>query len=466
MDKLKKLVAKVAEINGRIDALLAHDELTAEQQAEHDSLVAEHQKAVAAVAREQARLAREAEAEQLQATVDAAANRQARTIPATPAPGTNRLTDAASNPTPTAPATPRDPREVATWGFPNFGAFAAEVHRSTISQRPSQRIITGFEIARSAAATGMGEAIGSDGGFLVPQEFSSRIFERMYDGESLLSRTDQYPVAGNSISFPRNAETSRATGSRWGGVQTYWRGEGGTPTATKPTFGKLTLTLHKLISMGVISDELLEDAGAALEQYLFRCFGDEITFTVNDSLINGTGAGMPLGVLQADCTVSVSKETGQSAATVNATNILKMWSRMFARCRSAAAWFINQDVEPQLYSMQIGTGVANQVVYMPPGGLSQAPYATLMGRPVIPTEYNPTLGTVGDIMLVDFSQWATAIKSGGTKQEVSMHLYFDRDEQAFRVTYRVDSQPWWPAALTPFKGSATQSCAVTLATRA
>ena len=48
------------------------------------------------------------------------------------------------------------------------------------------------------------------------------------------------------MAFPRNAETSRANGSRWGGVRAYWRDEGDQATATKATFGRLTLTLKKV----------------------------------------------------------------------------------------------------------------------------------------------------------------------------------------------------------------------------
>ena len=72
--------------------------------------------------------------------------------------------------------------------------------------------------------------------------------------------------------FPRNAETSRANGSRWGGVRAYWHDEGEQNTATYPTFGRLQLTLHKLFVMVNATDELLEryGRGIALEQYLFR----------------------------------------------------------------------------------------------------------------------------------------------------------------------------------------------------
>lgn len=471
--KQKDATIKALEaVNAKLKTLLAQDTLTDDQRKEHDGLKVERTRLKAKVADLDVEIAEANATEQLKAAAEISkaqatqeANRRAddlvrgqrRSEPDSPG-GTSAET---GNLTAVRGASIAE-----NWGFRTFSEFAHEVYNCRQFQTHPTRILNAYKQAANMAATGMGEAIGSDGGFLVPTEFSRRVFERVYAAGSLLSRTDIYNISGNTITFPRIDETSRATGSRSGGVQAYWRGEGGTATATKPKLGRFTLTLNKLIAMGVATDELMEDSSEALDQFLYRHFSNEIDFLVSDSLVNGTGAGQPIGILNADCTVSVSKETGQSAATLNATNILKMWSRMFAGCRMNSVWLINQDVEPQLYSMQIGTGVANQVVYMPPGGLSQNPYATLMGRPVVPVEYCATLGTVGDIILVDLSQWATAVKSGGPKQAVSMHLYFDRDEQAFRVTYRLDSRPWWASALTPYKGSNTQSCAVTLATRA
>jgi HK97 family phage major capsid protein len=370
-------------------------------------------------------------------------------------------------PLPTVPATPADRGEERMWGFKSLGHFAHEVRTSRLNGSPSPMIQKAFGSDLVVkAATGMGELIGSDGGYLVPPEFSQKIFERVYQQNDLLGRTDKYPVSGNSMVFPRNNESSRANGSRWGGVRAYWVAEGSSITRSAPTFGRLTMNLHKLACLARVTDELLADA-PALSGYLNRVFPDEINFVVGDSLVNGTGAGQPQGILNAPCTVSVSKETGQAAASVVPQNLVKMWSRLFRGMasgeNSGAVWFINQDVNPQLQLMTLGIGTAGVVTYMPPGGLSGKPYATLMGAPVVETEWNPTLGTVGDIILADMSQMVSISKSMESAQ--SMHLYFDTDETAFRVTFRLDAQPWWASALTPFKGTATQSCFVTLATR-
>ena len=350
-----------------------------------------------------------------------------------------------------------DPRA----GFKHFGEFALAVKDACQpGKRPDDRLAL-----MAKTASGLGENTGADGGFLVPTEFIQQILDRVYAVNNLLAMTDSYTVASNVIAFPRSAETSRATGSRWGGVRAYWRDEGEQNTAVFPTFGRLQLTLRKLFVMINASDELLSDSqGIALEQYLFRVASEEINFVVSDAILNGTGSGQPLGILNSACLVTTAKESSQSAATVVTNNIVKMWAAMFAPCRQNAVWLIHQDVEPQLYTMTIGTSGAQIVAYMPPGGLSANPYATLMGRPVIPVEWCATLGNVGDIILADLRQYVTATK-GMIETALSIHLRFDYDESVFRFIFRIDGQPWWTAPLTPYKGSDVQSCFVALAAR-
>lgn len=350
-----------------------------------------------------------------------------------------------------------DPRA----GFKNFGDFAHAVRNACQpGRRPDERLAL-----ITKTASGLGEDVGTSGGFLVPTEFVQQILQRIYASTNLLGMTDSYTVASNNIVFPRSAETSRATGMRWGGVTAYWHDEGDQNTPTMPTFGRLNLTLHKLFILINATDELLADsAGVALEQYLFRIGSEEINFCVSDAILNGDGAGQPQGILNSDCLITVPEVSGQTAATVVTQNVLTMWSRMWAPCRQNAVWLIHQDVEPQLQQMTLGTAGAQLVTYVPPGGLSGKPYGTLMGRPVMPVEWCAELGTVGDIILADLRNYVTATK-GMIESAMSIHLRFDYDESVFRFIFRVDGAPWWSAPLTPYKGSNTQSCFVALATR-
>jgi HK97 family phage major capsid protein len=189
-----------------------------------------------------------------------------------------------------------------------------------------------------------------------------------------------------------------------------------------------------------------------------------VMFMTEDAVVEGTGAGQPLGWLNSTALVSVAKQTGQAAGTIVKENIDSMWSRMWSRSRKNAIWFINQDIEPQLNSLNQAVGTGGQLVYMPPGGISAAPYATLYGKPLIATEYNAALGAVGDITLVDPSQY-TLVDKGGVQMATSMHVAFDTDEMRFRITYRVDGKPMWAQPMTPFKGTLTKSPFIALAAR-
>lgn len=316
-------------------------------------------------------------------------------------------------------------------------------------------------------ATGLGESIPSEGGFLVQTDFSAQLLKGVFETGLVAPRCNRFQISANSngIKLPAIDETSRATGSRWGGVTSYWKAEAAEKTASKPKFRTMELNLHKLVGLCYASDELLQDS-AALETVITQAFSDEINFALDDAIINGTGAGQPLGILNSGALVAVTKETGQKADTVVYENIIKMYSRMPARNRRNAVWFINQDVEPQLYQMSLAIGTGGSAVYLPGGGVSQAPYASLFGRPVVPIEQCATLGDQGDIIFADLSNYIL-IDKGGIQSAMSIHVKFIYDESVFRFVYRVDGQPALASPITPYKGTAnTLSPFVTLAARA
>lgn len=326
-----------------------------------------------------------------------------------------------------------------------------------------------------AVATG-GAAAGvpSDGGYLIQKDFATELYSRMSAAGSLsdpgLPQVRRIPITNpnsDGLEVVLVDETSRATGSRWGGVQVYWGAEADAATAKKPKFRKSTLELKELIGLAYATNKLLADAGA-LESVFLQAFSEEMAWMKEDARINGTGSGQPKGIVSttgASATISVSKETGQDASTVVYENIVKMWARLWSRSRMNSVWLINQDVLPQLMTMTLAVGTGGVPVYTPPGGASAAPYGTIFGRPVVEVEYCKTLGTSGDIILWDPTQYLE-IEKGGMQADQSIHVRFTTNENTFRFITRVDGQPMWNSAITPANGSNSQSPQVVLATRA
>ena len=324
---------------------------------------------------------------------------------------------------------------------------------------------TGVTDMRLRAPAGRGETDPSAGGFPVQVDFAQTILQRIYDMGEVSSRVFRLNIStnANGIKIPGIDETSRVTGSRWGGVQAYWLGEGDPIGASRPKFRLIELDLKKLGALWYVTDELLQDA-SMLTGIANEAFAQELTFTLEDSVLRGTGAGQPQGIFNSAALIQVAAEKGQATKTIVYQNLLNMWARMWARSRLNAVWFINQDVEPQLYAVNQVIGTAGVPVYLPPGGISEKPYATLFGKPVIPIEYCNTLGTPGDIILADLSQFVMVDKNA-MQQMSSIHVRFVTDEMTFRITYRVDGQSIWQAPLTPYQGTNTKSPFITLAQR-
>jgi HK97 family phage major capsid protein len=315
------------------------------------------------------------------------------------------------------------------------------------------------------AATGLNESVNADGGFLLQQDYSSTLLDRTYDTGILASRVNRIGISANAngLKIPGIDETSRADGSRYGGIQCYWEGEADAYIATKPKFRNVELVLHKLIGAAYATEELLQDS-SVLEQWFGKKFSEEMGFKLDDAILNGDGAGKPQGILTCNALVTQTKESGQATLTLTLANIIKMRARMPARSRKTAAWFYNQDIESQLLQLNLSVGNNAYPVWMPNMNVAGEPFDVLYGRPAYALEQSASLTSVGDITFLDLSQYQM-IDKGTMQSAQSVHVRFLNDERVFKFTYRVDGQPLWHSALTPFKGSATQSPFVALQAR-
>lgn len=339
------------------------------------------------------------------------------------------------------------------WG--NMGEFLrAVVEAGSPGRRVDPRL---FE----SRAAGLSEGVNADGGFLVDKDFSQKILSQVYASAQLASRCRRVQISGPSNGLKINVidETSRADGSRFGGVQAYWAAEAAAATASKPKFRQLELSLKKLMGLCYVTDELMSDT-VAMSQVITDSFVQEMAFKLDDAILNGDGDGKPLGILEGAGLVAVAKEAGQAAGTISKENLVKMKARFHGQL-DGAVWLINQALEPQLNLMTLGDLGA----YFPGGTFANQPYDQLFGRPVVRCEQAAAPGSVGDISLVDFSKYLL-IEKGGIKGETSIHVRFLFDEMAFRWSLRVGGAPIFDSAVTPYKGSASLSPYVALAERA
>jgi len=343
-----------------------------------------------------------------------------------------------------------------TGGFRNFAHFLRDIYKAGPDGRnssPEMRKWTEFYHSKPTMQEGDDE----QGGYLVPTEFLATLLQKQQETATIRSRATFVPMRTNSIQIPYVAESTHS-GSLFGGIVIYRPGEGAQKTPSKPTFSRLQLTLKKLVGLVDVTDELIEDSPISIPPLVNAMFGQAINFTEEEDFINGTGVGQALGIMASGALVTQAIEGGQPAGTIWAANITKMFSRLHPPSYGNAIWMANMGCFPQLAQLNMAVGTGGTVLWQPANGLAGKPYNTLMGLPLILTEHCQALGTTGDIILVDWSQYLIGGKPGaGIQTASSMHLYFDYDKTVFRFVLRYDGQPWWQTTLTPIHGGATQT---------
>jgi HK97 family phage major capsid protein len=331
--------------------------------------------------------------------------------------------------------------------FNDLGDFARSV-RAAASGRSDPRLM--------AQATFANEAVGSDGGYAVPADFAEQIMATLDGEQSLMSYCHQIEVGSNRLQVP--ADESPAWGTS--GIVATWEGEGVTLAQQKPKLKENDFNLHRLKALVPVTDELDQDAPALADWLTWR-FTEAIRWKMNDAILNGTGTGMPLGILNAASTLSVTKEGSQTAGTLLGANILKMYARLLSGSQQRAVWIANPDALVHLGSVELENG---QPAYLANNGQG-APGGYLMGRPVLFTEAAQTVGTRGDVVLADLSNYVVAKRRGDPSIKHSIHMWFDQDVNAYRVIFRADGMPLLHAAVTPPNSSNTRSINVALETR-
>jgi HK97 family phage major capsid protein len=322
-------------------------------------------------------------------------------------------------------------------------------------------------IERRAAAAGNSEAVPSDGGFLVAPFFVQNILRRMYRTGEIFSRCMELPITDpsrNAVRFPMIDEQSRANGSRWGGVYTYWQNEADAAITTKPKFKACELKAEKLTGLLYLTDELANDS-AALSKWASVAFSSEMLFNLENCIVNGSGLAKPQGLVGAPGTIVIAKQSGQAAATVVPLNIVQMASQLWSASRPNAIWLYNQQLLPQLMTLSLAVGTGGSEARLFHYCSDDSGYDYLAGIPAIPSEYCQVPGTPGDLILADFSRYVLAMRDDSPQAAVSIHVKFLTDEVAFRFTWRINGMPVDAVPITVLNGSLTVAPMLVLAAR-
>lgn len=308
-----------------------------------------------------------------------------------------------------------------------------------------------------------------EGGALIPTEIASQVLERVARLNTFMANAMVMPMATLKLDIPMITGFDESQGAVYGNTIWYWTSEEGQRTATNFETGTVELVLRLCTGMAVVNNALTKFSPQSIDAILNRAFERGMNFAINKAVLRGTGAGQPQGVLEAECLYTVPKATGQAADTFIYDNVLDMLAALYSMDDESIGngyWYMNKTVLPQLGKLNVVVGTGGAPIFI--SNAADRPELTLFGLPIRWSGQMSAIGDVGDTGLFDPSQYIigqpTAGGPGDPTVEQSIHLYFDYNKTAFRFTFWMDGQPWWPSTFVPAYGT-EMSPFVTLAAR-
>ena len=132
------------------------------------------------------------------------------------------------------------------------------------------------------------EGVDSDGGYLVPEEYDSRLIEAL-EGENIMRALGHVITTSGQHKINIAATTPAAA----------WIEEGGALSFGDATFDQTYLDAFKLHVAIKVTEELLYDNAFRLENYITTQFGKALANAEEDAFLNGDGKGKPTGIFDA-----------------------------------------------------------------------------------------------------------------------------------------------------------------------
>ena len=145
------------------------------------------------------------------------------------------------------------------------------------------------------------EGVDADGGYLVPEEYDSRLIDVLTEENIMRKLGHQLTTSGD---HKINIAATKPAAA--------WIEEGGALSFGDATFDQILLDAHKLHVAIKVTEELLYDNAFGLESYIIDMFGKALANAEEDAFLNGSGVGQPLGLFA---------ETGGGTAAASVTSL-------------------------------------------------------------------------------------------------------------------------------------------------
>lgn len=319
-------------------------------------------------------------------------------------------------------------RSVIAGAFPNIGSYLRAIKHGTSNAAQMAALKQADQMTRTITGSTNG------GEFLLPLTQVPEIFSVSNQQPGLFQYARRYNVPGRSLRIPYLVQDegttvlNRPMAGKIANVTIV--GEGATKPEREPTFGQRLLTMYKYAAITQFGDELLgDDFTGELPSEVTTAVGGQIVNKMNEDItIDGTGSSQPLGALN-NANTSLIAVNRATAANFTAADAFSMYQQHTHGPNSV--WMVSRRVLAKLFALQ----TTNNTMVTWIANLRDKPQMLLLGLPVIVTDLLPTLGTKGDVALVNGDFYAMGLRQALTV-ESSIHVAFVNDVTTYRFVAR------------------------------
>lgn len=293
---------------------------------------------------------------------------------------------------------------------------------------------SGASYAKQWESKQLVEQVGASGGFLVPPEYLANLIYGEWEQNIIRNRAVVIPMRRRQVNVPVLDQTGTAAGQphQYGGVIAEWTEETQAKPRHEPDFRQIELVAHLLALYAEASKELLMDSAIGLEALLGRLFSGAINWEADYAFLRGTGAGQPLGVINANATFVQPRFAAGTVSPQDFPNMLMHFQG------SNPIWHMARSVMATLLQLS-GPAGNPSYIFMPGSYVNQVP-DTLFGIPIQWTEKLPAMGVQGDVLLADWGWYYIGDRENVTI-DVSTHYMFRFNLTSWRAEARLDGQP-------------------------
>jgi len=283
----------------------------------------------------------------------------------------------------------------------------------------------------------------SGGNNLVPPDFRAELLKLPYSMPSLFDRVRVVTTKAGTVTWPTLTQTDA---NSFGGVSFSWISEGANKPETEPTFSQVEIATNELAGYTEISERMLSRSAIQLEALLVELFRGAMAYTIDNAIINGSGTGQPLGIVN---TAGIRTVARQTAGTVTDQDLVDLQFAVRPEYRGGCTYVAEDSVVQALANTADSFG---RPLFR--ASTANGPYDRLIGYPYITSTNNPTVGVTGDVMYGNPREYILVMEEEITIAR-SKDYRFRQNVVAFKVFSVVGGRLVQPRAFAILEGAAS-----------